>query len=524
VKRASLWGVAMTAALLMAAAAFSQESQPEYREAISVVRYIVDARVIDAAGNAIQDLKAEDFEAMLAGRPATVEDASWVGRARTGEAMRDDDEPITAGDRAGGRLVVFFVVTDFARNASRVKGQMQFNENFADQIFGMLGPVDQVAVLSFDSQLKLRCDFTSNHVAAREALRRSLYVENVPLPDPPEDGPSLARYLDAGEMKKAARGEDALLVVARALQRVEGAKVVIMPSWGLGELWSGRVTLSRGWHQAVAILRRDRVPVISVHTGLDRGSLTVGIAQTAHVTGGVFASAVSEFPTQSLSRIEGFLSGYYEITLRVDEALGPGEHNVVVRARDRRLQVRAAPLVVIDSSDVLYLEAVALFNAGETEAAIAILRDSVVSEDVPADGMVERLRALTEARQWAGALVVIEALERRDAVDPEVETMRAAAKAGMKAASSSMASERLTEARRRLLAGSVDGVEHLLDEAIAAEPLLADAWYERGMIRLATGDVSGAEGDLRRYLHLAPAGAHSSDSRALLEGIAQRGQ
>ena len=515
------WSIAVMG-LMIAAATFSQEQQPEYRETISVVRYVVDVRVVDAAGNAIRDLTSQDFEATLAGRAATVEDATWIGAARTADATRDDN--VTAADQVDGRLVVFFVATDFARNASRIKGQMQFNENFADQIFEMLDPADQVAVLSFDSRLKLRSDFTSNHAAARDAVGRSLYIENVSMPEPPEDGPSLARYLNAGEMKKAARGEDALLLVARALQQVEGAKVMVMPSWGVGELSSGRVALSRGWQEAIAILRRDHVPVISVHTGLDRGSLTVGIAQTSHMTGGVFASAVSQFPAQSLSRIEGFLSGHYEITLRLEEALGPGEHGVVVRARNRSLQVRAAPLVVIDSTDVLYHEAVNLFNAGETEAAIAILRESVASEEAPTHVMVDRLRELIDARQWSGALVVIEELERRDAVNRDVEAMRAAAEAGMKAASRNVAAERLTEARRRLLDGSVDGVEKLLDEAIAAEPLLADAWYERGMLRLATGDVSGAEGDLRRYLQLAPAGPHSSDSRAVLEGIAQQDQ
>ena len=364
-KRAPLSGIAVTAAIVVAAAGFSQEQQPEYRETISVVRYVVDVRVVDAAGNAIRDLTSQDFEATLAGRAATVEDATWIGGARTADPTRDDNAPVTAADQVDGRLVVFFVATDFARNASRIKGQMQFNKNFADQIFEMLDPADQVAVLSFDSRLKLRSDFTSNHAAARDAVGRSLYIENVSMPEPPEDGPSLARYLNAGEMKKAARGEDALLLVARALQQVEGAKVMVMPSWGVGELGSGRVALSRGWQEAIAILRRDHVPVISVHTGLDRGSLTVGIAQTSHMTGGVFASAVSEFPAQSLSRIGGFLSGYYEITLRMEEALGR-----LCEKAESAVKGGSAVLVLSDR------------GVGETQAAIPSLLATACAEAI----------------------------------------------------------------------------------------------------------------------------------------------
>jgi hypothetical protein len=524
--RTLLSGIGLLIVAVTAVVASSQEPHSSYSETISVVRYIIDVRVTDAGGNAFSQLSAGDFVVTVAGKAAVVESAMWIGENERALALPDSvDLPEASATEPRGRLVVFYVNSDFGRNVQRIKGQMKFNGDFVERVFAMLEPDDRVAVLSFDSHLKLRCDFTSDHGAALEAVRRSIAIEAVPLPEPAAAGLSLARHLDAGEMKKAARVEEGLLLIARALRYVDGVKLMIMSSWGLGDrsfLRNGTVTLPREWNEAVGILRRDHVPVVSVLTGLG-GQLSVGVAQTARMTGGVFASAVSDFPSQSLTRIEGFLSGFYELTLRLEEPLDSGEHSIDVVVNDRKLRVTAAPLVVVDPTDVLYFEAVELFNAGQTDVAVAVLRESVASEPVPTNVMVDRLRALTDAHQWQGALVVLEAIEGMGAVDQDVATMRAEATKGLLVETQGVALDRLTKARQQLLDGSTDGVEELLDEAITLEPLLADAWHERGMLRLSTGDVGAAKSDLMRYLELQPRGRHAADVRGILANLAPEG-
>src|ERR1051326_4165946 len=59
----------------------------------------------------------------------------------------------------GRRLVVLYQ-TDFARNDARVRGQMKLLQ--MDEWLDWIEPEDRVAVLSFDSHLKFRLDFTNN--------------------------------------------------------------------------------------------------------------------------------------------------------------------------------------------------------------------------------------------------------------------------------------------------------------------------------------------------------------------------
>lgn len=514
--RPGLSGLTAVAAAALSLASMAQEPEPTYSETMSIVRYVVDVRVHDASGRAVKGLASDDFEVTVGGQPAAVESASWTGRGAGVEPVAGESGP---GAPPPGRLVVFFVHTDFGRAGQRVQGQMRFNETFLDPIFEMLGESDLVAVASFDSKMKLRCEFTLDRAAARAAIVDSIEIGDVPFPKAPESGPSLARFLDPEEMKRASRGENALVLLARAIRENDGEKLLVMPSWGMGERSAlGGVSLRAEWDEAIGILRRDHVPVVSILTGLG-GQLTVGVAQTARATGGMFASAISSFPEQSIGRVAGFVEGFYELTLRLERPLGVGEHEIKVRTKDRALTSRAAPMVVVEESDELWREAVRLFNADETQTALVLLRDSIAAEQVPDYVLEDRLRALVDAAQWEGALVVADALEGMGAADAEVVAMQEEARAGMAAMRRAGARDLLRDARQLLLDGSTDRVRKLLDDAIELEPHLADAWYERGMLRLSEGDAEGATGDLRRYLELAPGGEHSGDVRTTLDVI-----
>jgi hypothetical protein len=342
----------MAMLFLAATAAFTQE-QPEdqepYSETIFVVRYALDVRVTDSFGKAIEDLEAEDFIVRIGGKAAHVETAMWMAQGRRAQLQNDealDDEILDEEvmDESEQRSIVLFIQTDFSRVSGRVLGQMRFNY-FADKVLELLGPKDRVAVLSHDSHLKFRRDFTFDRESIRKAVRESLYIDYPPPPAPATEGSSLTGLLDPKEMKKAAHAEAALLVIANALHAIEDPKMIILAGWGVGEL-QGRsgVQLKPEWYQAIGILRHDHVPVISLDTGL-RAQLTAGLVATASATGGTYA-ATQDLQDLALSRVEGMLAGHYALTLRIDDLLKPGQYPLDVRVTRKGAEVQAPSFVV----------------------------------------------------------------------------------------------------------------------------------------------------------------------------------
>lgn len=340
--------------LLLAAAVFAQEPEPEqepYSEIIDVVRYGLDVRVTDYWGHAIEDLTAADFTVTIGGKPAHVESASWIAEGRqvkvpdvsAAEDEDADEEAEAIAEQQERRSIVLFIQTDFARNSIRVLGQMKFNY-VADKIIALLGPYDRVAVLSHDSHLKFRRDFTMDRESIRKAVRESLFIDEPPPPAPATDGPSLIPLLDRKEMKRAAHAEAALLVIAKAIHRIEGPKMIILAGWGVGEL-QGRagVQLKAEWSDAVRVLHRDHVPVITLGTGLG-GELTSGLMATAQATGG-FYSGTQSFESQSIVRVAGALAGHYALSLRLDDLLKPGDYALDVRVNRKGVEVQAPSTV-----------------------------------------------------------------------------------------------------------------------------------------------------------------------------------
>jgi tetratricopeptide (TPR) repeat protein len=520
--------ISMLAAALCAAPAAGDEpsTATQYGETMTVVRYILEARVTDSAGRAVPDIPAGEFEVRIGKARAHVESADWIGTApadaEQSETTATGSTPAAsagAAEAAAGRNIVFFVQTDFGRNRDRILGQMAFMANLADKVVAMLPPADRIAVVSFDSHLKLRSDFTTDRDATLEAIRGSIDIDEPGAPAAPRSGSSLFAAIDTKAAKKVATSEWAFLQVAQALRRVEGERLMFLAGWGFGDMiWgpggTSKLVLPRAWSDAVGLLHRDHVPVITIGTGT--GELTLGIAMTARATGGLHTSAIDPFPEQTLVRIEGALAGYYELVLRMDSPLTPGEYPITIRAKDPRWRVRATPTIVIDAVDTRYEEAIALINAGEVAQGVQALRESMASGAIPADVLVERLLMFVDAAQWEAALAVIERLEADGAIDDEVAGLRDEAMKGAAARTRMRAQTILTEARQALLVGDEGKALALLEQAIATEPNLAEPWFERGMLLLARGKTDDAKTSLKRYLELDPRGANASTAKDVL--------
>lgn len=321
----------------------------QYGETITVSRVLVDVRVTKANGEPVTGLTPSDFEVWIDGEQANVQSAAWTEEgagAVVSAALANEEEDETAV-HAGiqPRHIVVFVQTDFQRARERMQGQMKFR-TYAENLIRSFEPQDRIAVFSFDSHLKFRCDLSTDRDENIEALRNSILIDSPPKPRL-VPSPSLASKLDADEMKRATSSEAGLLIVANALRSIEGPKTLLLLGWGLGEK-VGRVLIMRPeWKEARRALDAARVSIISLDTtAAAYHDLAFGLSSAAEQTGGFYAST-NEFAKQAIGRVQRTLSGRYELELIPEKALDAGVHSLQVRVNQRGASVLAPSSITI---------------------------------------------------------------------------------------------------------------------------------------------------------------------------------
>jgi len=337
------------AALLQQAAPPPADPQVRFRERVEVERVIVEARAVDDAGVPIPGLGPADFRLKVDGKVVPLESAYWVAGATrepqpeaapegaTTEGFVVTPEPVE-GETAPGRLIVFFFQKDFEE--SRLTGLLRMQKT-ALSVIDDLAPGDRVAVVTYDSYLKLRLDFTSDREALRYVIGHAILLGEARYisPGPP---PSLAEHFDRARAKKAAAPETALLVLAEALKELPGPKTLVFVGWGMGrfDARSGGVTLDHDYGPARRTLLEARVTVFCLDvTQADYHSLEVGLQQVAEDTGGFYART-HLFPDAAMRRLEGALAGHYVLTFEKPR-LRPGTHAIEVGLVGRKGNVFA---------------------------------------------------------------------------------------------------------------------------------------------------------------------------------------
>ena len=182
------------------------ERSGQVRSAVRVERVLVDAYVTTGSGEPIPDLTAADFRVKVAGRPVELESVEWIPAGRP-EVVPPAPEVLVGAEEGPatlawppGRVIVVFVQEDFTRY--RQKGLMKMGLHL-DRFLSTLLPTDRVAVVSYDSHLKLRRDFTADPNEIRAGFLESFSFDE-PLPPPAGPFPSLVQHLDFAAAKKAA--------------------------------------------------------------------------------------------------------------------------------------------------------------------------------------------------------------------------------------------------------------------------------------------------------------------------------
>jgi len=339
--------------LLVSGFWFLVSAQAQVAEKISVERVIVDARVTDDHGEPITDLEAKDFRVRIDGKLVKVESVEWIpetaaarGLASIGtqqESQNPDQQPAPAG-----RLLVFFIQTDFARNAVRIGGQMHIMD-YADELVDSLEPEDKVAVMQYDSHLKFRLDFTNDKPRIKNAVRDALAIDEPP-PPPVVPNPSLRTHLHHDDMMNAGSPEKGLIVLGNALRSIPGPKSLILFGWGLGDRVAHQVLMRPEYPIVRYVLDAARTSVFAMDiTQADYHDLAFGLATAAKETGGFYASTF-RFPQMAFDMLERALQGHYELEVRKPEKKVLGTRVIEVEV-DRRNATVMARSTYIEAGD-----------------------------------------------------------------------------------------------------------------------------------------------------------------------------
>ena len=325
----------VTLLFLLPLAALAQTS-----EEITVERILIDARVTEAGGDPILGLGASEFIVKVDGKAARVESIIWVPEtvaAREVAEAYEQETPET--DQAPQRLFIWFVQTDFAREPSRIGGQLHFIP-YAQKMIDGLEPGDRVAVFSHDSHMKFHLDFTDDKSEIENALRQAITTAEPEWPRPVPN-PSLASRLNREEMMKAYKPEVAFIHIANAVRNIPGPKSMILFGWGLGRRTGSSVSMDHKYPIARYALETSRVTVFALDMSIaDYHDLEIGLQKTAADTGGFYAKT-HVFPQLAVDRLQKTLSGHYELEVRKPAGLKRGLHTIEVTVKRRGAYVMA---------------------------------------------------------------------------------------------------------------------------------------------------------------------------------------
>lgn len=325
-----------------------RERAGAFREEARVERVVIDAHVTDNDGEPIRDLGVADFALKVDGRRAPIESVEWIPAGASeapapvaGEVVWADaptmDEPVLA--YAPGRLIVLFYQTD--HEPVRVHGFMRMVAH-ADRLLETFLPTDRIAVVSFDSHLKLRLDFTDDLLKVRAAMIACLRTGE-PSRLSPGAFPSLARHFDYDAALDAATPERGLDLVARALEPIPGGKSMLYFGWGLGTVGglTGPVpSEKKDYRRALSALSAARVSIFTLDvTDADYHTLEYRLEAVSEATGGTYHKT-HLFPNAAIDRVTRAISGRYVIVF-VKPALPRGGHEVELKLANRRGNVSA---------------------------------------------------------------------------------------------------------------------------------------------------------------------------------------
>jgi len=315
---------------------------PQMTEKVDVSRVVVDVHVLADDGSPILGLRASDFRVLIDGRPAVIDQVRWASDSIATQVTQAESSATNRLDHApvglpAGRQIIMLVQRDL--EPSRFQGLVTLLRRAVGFVDG-LHRDDRVAVVSFQSHLDLWTDYTTDHAVLRALMERRLLTQAPPADVAQGEGPSLSLAFDRSAGRRASSMEQALVVLARALDSLPGEKWVVVFGFGFGRMLSGMVAVDAEYGEASQLLMKARAKVFCLDvTDAASHTLEAGLQQVAADTGGFYART-NEWPGLAMDRLGLALSGRYEVAL-VKPDLPRGEHAITIQLVGRTARVLA---------------------------------------------------------------------------------------------------------------------------------------------------------------------------------------
>lgn len=349
--------LALAVVLLAAPAVLAQEEPPQgqFGEKIDVNEVLLDVLVTDRKGNVIVGLEPSDFVVKENGKSVELTGVTFYSDRRLlGSPQALAKEGVKVDQVPEDRFFILFFddQKDAAPDAPELLSrQVEAGQRAKDWVLKGRQPADWVAVVSWDSKLKVQQDFTRDGKALAEAIGDAMKSKdregNWPSRIKPGEGPSLYASLPKGnELRdKTATIYDALEVLGDAAGQIRGRKNLILFTTGFGQVNSfGQYIPDNRYYpdmvqtlndSNIAVYSLDLVPAGTIHP------LSNAMTQLANDTGGQYYTNFSTFTTP-LREIGEENSGYYLLSYRSEQPAGKkGFQEVDVDTTNPEFKVRA---------------------------------------------------------------------------------------------------------------------------------------------------------------------------------------
>ncbi len=346
-EKAFRWAVIAFVAWAAPPLAAQNKPSEAFEGLVEVSEVLIDVLATDGEGHLVRGLTLEDFVVEEGGRPVELTGLSYY-------TTRYGEEGAAPGEVPASRYFVLFFhdpIPNAAYQARRIRQKLVAGRDAQSWIETEMSGSDWVAVVSWDSRLKVHQDFTQDRdallFAVEQAMSRRDPEKLDPRRRPPASGlPSLLRRLPSGKaLRRASRDmNDALSLLAGAVGYIVGRKNLLLFTHGFGQNDAEARERRRypGRDPQVA-LNDHNVAVYPIHLG-GRGSgqpQSGYLAELAESTGGFYYENLDHF-LAPLTTIGAESFGYYVLSFQSQHPAGEiGYEQVEVKARDESILIRA---------------------------------------------------------------------------------------------------------------------------------------------------------------------------------------
>lgn len=329
--------------------------QDGYGEQVNVGEVLLDVLVTDRQGHTIVGLGPQDFVVEENGKPVELTGSTFYSNRRFLESeaasqAKNLDVSRVPEDRY---FILFFHDQKYASvEVPRLVDQYRAAIRDARRWAADKLPSDYVAVVSYDSRLRVWSDFTTDPaqvVSALDALASGRDPEKS-WPSRVDDAtktPLLANLPKGAELgKRTEKVYDAFVELAKASRSIVGRKNLVYFGLGFGEQQFASFTRPdiRYWPATLRALNDANVAVYTVDVlgaTSQESPLRDVLSRVASETGGRYFRSFTNFATP-LQQIAQETNGYYLLSYRAPEGAGDksGYHEVTVRTKNPEFQVR----------------------------------------------------------------------------------------------------------------------------------------------------------------------------------------